>query len=243
MTLTAAPDIQAAFRELQASAAGATPAALIAAAVEKLGRTRVSVVSSFGAESAVLLDAVAQVDTAIPVLFLETGRHFRQTLDYRDALVTRLGLRDVRDLKPDADALAAFDADGQLWRTNPDHCCSLRKVIPLRRALEPFSCWINGRKRYQAETRRNIEKVELVDTHIKLNPLADLSAEEIEAWLTRRCLPRHSLSADGFFSIGCEPCTMRVAPGEQPRDGRWRGSGKSECGIHLLAQPAAAKPL
>jgi phosphoadenosine phosphosulfate reductase len=193
---------------------------------------RLAVVSSFGAESAVLLALVAELDPALPVIFLETGMHFTETLDYRQHLAETLGLRQVRDVTPGAEDLAAGDPGGALWQFDPDACCALRKITPLERALAPYSGWINGRKRYQAATRRALSYVEREGTRVKINPLADWDAPRIEAEMIRRRLPRHPLVADGYPSIGCGPCTRRATPGADPRSGRWPGMAKTECGIH-----------
>lgn len=196
---------------------------------------RTALVTSFGAESAVLLHLVAGIDRRAPVIFLETGKLFPETLAYRDLLVERLGLADVRSVRPDAAALLAADPAGDLWRRDPDRCCRLRKVGPLDRALAGFGVWINGRKRYQSEERSRLPLVERVDGRIKLNPLVAWSAEEIERYFGRHRLPRHPLEAQGFRSIGCEPCTTPVSSDEDARAGRWRGGEKTECGIHFPA--------
>lgn len=193
---------------------------------------RVAVVSSFGAESAVLLALVADLDRSVPVLFLETGQHAPETLDYRQRLAAMLGLLDVRDVRPSSRALAARDPDGALHAFDPDACCALRKVGPLEEALQPFAAWITGRKRAQAATRAAMPVVETVDGRTKVNPLAHWDAAAIEAEFNRRALPRHPLTALGFASIGCAPCTRSVLPGADPRSGRWAATGKTECGIH-----------
>jgi phosphoadenosine phosphosulfate reductase len=193
---------------------------------------RLAVVSSFGAESAVLLALVAELDPALPVIFLETGMHFAETLDYRQRLTEALGLRQVQDVTPAAEALAAGDPAGALWQFDPDACCTLRKVTPLERALAPYSGWINGRKRYQAATRHALSYVERDGARVKINPLAEWDAGQIEAEMIRRHLPRHPLVAEGYPSIGCGPCTRRASPGADPRSGRWSGLAKTECGIH-----------
>lgn len=196
---------------------------------------RVALVSSFGAESAVLLDMVARIDPALPVLFLDTGKLFGETLRYRDRLVARLGLSDVRDIRPDPDLIAAEDPKGVLWASAPDRCCALRKVLPLARALEGFDAWITGRKRFQGGLRSHLPVIEAAEGRIKINPLARWQRADIEAYFAAHDLPRHPLEADGFLSIGCMPCTDRVAPGEDLRAGRWRDQAKTECGIHLPA--------
>ena len=206
--------------------------ALLRHAVTEAFRGRIAVVSSFGADSAMLLALVAEIDPATPVLFLDTQKHFLETLAYRDALVHRLGLRDVRDIRPDPVELAKNDPDGELHRWIPDDCCALRKVAPLEKALAGFDAWVTGRRRAQARTRAALPFVETVDGRSKFNPLADWSAERIADELARRDLPRHALVAHGYPSIGCAPCTRPVRPGEDARAGRWAGQGKVECGIH-----------
>ncbi|URW76797.1 phosphoadenylyl-sulfate reductase [Sphingomonas donggukensis] len=192
----------------------------------------VAIVSSFGAESAVLLDLVAAVDRTVPVLFLDTGKHFAETLAYRDALATRLGLTDLRVLAPDPTELAARDEAGLRWSYDPDGCCDLRKVRPLERALAGFDASITGRKAFQATTRAALPRFEVDGDRLKVNPLANWTRADIDAHFAARALPRHPLEAQGFASIGCSPCTSRVQPGEDPRSGRWRGWDKTECGIH-----------
>lgn len=210
----------------------ASPADIIAAALRTVGRDRLAVVSSFGTESAALLKVVADVDAAIPVIFLDTGWLFDETLAYRDTLIAALGLTDVRSIKPLEQALALEDPDRDLWFANPDACCFLRKVEPLARALAPFSAWINGRKRFQGGARAALPVVEPDGARLKFNPFANVTPEDIKAIYVQAKLPPHPLVAAGFMSVGCMPCTSRTAPGEDSRAGRWRGRGKTECGIH-----------
>jgi phosphoadenosine phosphosulfate reductase len=202
-------------------------------------RGRIAVLSSFGAESALLLDMVARIDRATPVIFLDTRKLFPETLAYRDRLIARLGLRDVRSLAPDPAALAARDADGTLWRRDADRCCALRKVEPLERGLAGFDALVSGRKRFQAATRAQLPAIEFVDGTVRINPLWSYSRERIAEEFAHRGLPPHPLEAEGFLSIGCMPCTDRVRAGEDPRAGRWRGLDKTECGIHGRARRSA----
>ena len=197
---------------------------------------RIAVVSSFGGESALLLALIADIDRATPVLFVDTKQHFTETLAYREDLVRHLGLTDVRSVAPTAAEIEANDPPGELWRFDPDTCCRFRKVTPLDRALEPFAAWVTGRKRHQALTRVALPVVEQVDGKTKINPLADWTAQQVEAEIARRGLPKHPLSAMGYPSIGCATCTRAVAAGEDPRSGRWYGTGKVECGIHRLPE-------
>lgn len=209
-------------------------------AVRTLFPGRVALVSSFGAESAVLLHMLAGIDRSTPVLFLDTGMHFPQTLDYRDTLVARLGLNDVRTISPAPESLATADPDGRLCASAPDLCCSLRKVAPLDNALAGFDAWITGRKRHQGGARAALPYLEPDGRRIKVNPIATWSATAIAAYVVAHDLPRHPLVAEGFRSIGCYPCTSRTRPGEGARDGRWRGKGKTECGIHGDTRAAVA---
>jgi phosphoadenosine phosphosulfate reductase len=193
---------------------------------------RIAVVSSFGAESAVLLHLVATVGPNTPVLMVDTGKLFADTLGYRDWLTHELGLTDVRSIAPDVDELAAQDPTGDLHKLNPDACCALRKARPLARALAPFDAWISGRKRFQTASRAALPVTEIDGERVKINPLAAWAKPDLDAYFAAHGLPRHPLEAEGYLSIGCQPCTDRVRPGENPRAGRWRGLAKDECGIH-----------
>lgn len=210
----------------------ASPAEIIETALKTVGRDRLALVSSFGTESAALLKVMADVDPAIPVIFLDTGWLFEETLAYRDTLAATLGLTDVRSIKPLEEMLVREDADRELWFSDPDACCRIRKVEPLARALKPFAAWINGRKRFQGGARAEIPVVEADGAKLKFNPFANVSRGEIEAIYTLAKLPPHPLVASGYLSVGCMPCSSRAAAGEDARAGRWRGKGKTECGIH-----------
>jgi phosphoadenosine phosphosulfate reductase len=194
---------------------------------------KVALVSSFGADSVVLLHLVAAVDPALPVIFIDTGKIFGSTLRYRDEVVKLLGLKDVRIARPDPAVLTTHDTDSGLWLRAPDKCCAIRKVAPLSRALSGFDAWISGRKRYQGGERLNLPLIESDGDQIKINPLTEWTKDDLIDYRERHNLPEHPLVADGFRSIGCMPCTTRAAEGEDERDGRWRGTEKIECGIHL----------
>lgn len=214
---------------------GSSTQEMLAAVIRDGLAGELAVVSSFGAESAVLLHLVAEVDPAVPVLFLETGKHFAETIAYRDQLVDRLGLNLIV-LTPDPEELARKDESGLRWSYDPDGCCEIRKVRPLEKALAGYDASFTGRKAFQSSTRANLPRFE-IDTsdaqgRLKINPLIDWSAADITAYFEAHDLPRHPLVARGFPSIGCEPCTHKVAPGEDPRSGRWKGWDKIECGIH-----------
>ena len=193
----------------------------------------VAVATSFGAESAVLLHMIAGVDPATPILFLDTGKHFPETLDYRDRLIARLGLSRVLTLRPGADDLRARDPRGELWARDPDLCCKIRKVLPLEKALAGYGCWITGRKRHHGMTRAALRTFEPLASRIQVNPLASWTAEDIEWAFQVHDLPRHPLWRAGYRSVGCATCTLPTPCAGGLRDGRWMGRDKTECGIHL----------
>ncbi len=224
---------------LDAQLRNADPATIIAAAVDTYG-DRLALVSSFGAESAVLLHLAAQVAPDIAVLFLDTGMLFAQTLDYRKQLATRLGLTGVRDLRPRFEDLAATDPNAELWKTNTDACCHIRKVLPLDAALSGYDAWITGRKRFHGGDRLRLKVVEEVEGKTKFNPLANWDKADLDAYIADHDLPTHPLVAAGYPSIGCWPCTQAVEEGGDVRAGRWVGSQKTECGIHTARAPGVA---
>lgn len=216
---------------------------LISVMAEEVFPGRIALVSSFGAESAVLAHMVAQVDKALPVVFVDTGKLFGETRRYRDRLAARLGLTDLQIVEPLTEQIAAADPNGLLHAKAPDTCCYWRKVEPLQRALGPYKAWLSGRKRFHGGGRADLPRIEAADKRIKINPLADWTRADLDAYFTAHDLPRHPLQAEGYLSIGCMPCTDRVAPGEDPRAGRWRGLDKDECGIHLQGADARRRAL
>jgi phosphoadenosine phosphosulfate reductase len=197
---------------------------------EAFGNT--AVVSSFGADSALLLAMVAEVNASTSVIFLDTGKHFPETTDYVQSLSKTLGLENVHYRRPSLADVKIEDTIGDLWESSVDSCCDLRKVRPLEKALAGFDSWISGRKRFHGADRSGLKSVELSDGRLKINPLANWSAERIKIEFIARDLPQHPLVAKGFLSIGCAPCTRAVLPGEDARAGRWADNEKTECGIH-----------
>lgn len=194
---------------------------------------RIALISSFGAESVALLHMVAAIDRATPVIFLNTGKLFGETLAYRESVVEHFGLTDVRDIRPDPVDAARTDPQGDLWNRDAAACCWFRKVLPLQRALTGFSAWVTGRKQFQSSGRASLSTFETEFDRIKINPLANWSIEQIAEYIAEHDLPKHPLVAQGYASIGCAPCTSPVAASEDARAGRWRGEEKDECGIHF----------
>ncbi|GHG87176.1 phosphoadenylyl-sulfate reductase [Pseudodonghicola xiamenensis] len=194
----------------------------------------IALVSSFGAESVVLLHMAAVIDRHVPVLFIDTELLFTETLVYQTELTERLHLSNVQIIR--AADIALEDPDNTLHLRDTDTCCALRKTRPLQKALSGFDGWITGRKRFQAGTRATLDFFEIEDGtgRIKINPLAHWAPDDIRAYMEENRLPRHPLVAKGYPSIGCAPCTSPVKPGEDPRAGRWRGQQKEECGIHFV---------
>lgn len=190
-------------------------------------------VSSFGAESVVMLALIAEVDPSLPIVFIDTGMHFPQTLDYKDEVIARLGLTGVREITPNETERKVLDPKNMLWKTDADACCALRKVRPLEPALEGFGAWITGRKRFHGGARMSLPVFEHADGRYKVNPLANWTQADVDAYLKEKDLPRHPLVAQGYPSIGCWPCTQPAADPSDPRSGRWAGQNKTECGLHV----------
>ena len=231
---------------LNARFAGVATQEMLGAVLREGLAGRIAAVSSFGAESAVLLHLIASIDPSVPVLFLETGKHFPETLAYRDEITARLGLTNLINLTPDPALLAKRDESGLRWSYDPDGCCEIRKVLPLAGALAGFDASFTGRKGFQNAARAGLPRFELDATdalgRLKINPLADWSSDQIASYFAATGLPAHPLVAQGYPSIGCSPCTSMVAPGEDARAGRWKGWDKTECGIHVDGAAEALPP-
>lgn len=226
-------DVDQRLKRLNDELRDASAQTILRASILREWMGELTYVSSFGAESAVMLALIADVDPDLPVIFLETGMHFPQTLDYKEELIERLGLTNVRNTPPAEDERLAEDPKNTLWKTDPDACCALRKVRPLEPALDGFDAWITGRKRFHGGARMSLPVFEHAAGRFKVNPLAGWTQEDVQAYFKRRELPRHPLTAQGYPSVGCWPCTK---PAEDPNDirsGRWAGQDKSECGLHI----------
>lgn len=226
------PEMQARLKSLNERVQGLDASELLRVCIEQEFKGRLVAVSSFGSESVVLLHLMAQIDASVPVVFLNTGKLFGETMRYRDRLQEVLGLQDVRAIGPHADDLKARDPGGMLWQSDPDACCTIRKVLPLQRALQGFDAEITGRKRFQTLSRNAIAPVEVNGGRFVINPLWDWSLNDLKEHILAHNLPRHPLVEDGYLSIGCIPCTQRVKDEADYRSGRWAGQDKDECGIH-----------
>jgi len=218
--------------ELDGRLAHLTPQAILRTVLEDVCPGCTAIVSSFGTESVALLHMAAMVDPAVPVIFLETGKHFEETLGYRERVVERLGLLNVTDQRPSPADVAREDPGGNLHACDPNACCALRKVRPLQDALAGQAAWITGRRRDQTPARRTMAVVEPDGLRLRVNPLAAWREADVEAYIEANALPRHPLISQGYPSVGCAPCTA-PASGTDARSGRWAGLAKTECGIHL----------
>ncbi len=209
---------------------------LIAAISKEFGES-LTMVSSFGAESALLLHMASEVDKNMAITFLDTKKLFPETLAYRDTLAQILGLSNIRTIYPDYNDIQRADPEGDLWDRDTRGCCAIRKVLPLQRALKPYKAWITGRKRHQGGLREDLPLIEAFEGRVKINPLANWDRDKIWAEFKRRNLPTHPLFDQGYLSIGCAPakCTSLPTDPNNPRSGRWAGEDKEECGIHLGA--------
>jgi phosphoadenosine phosphosulfate reductase len=226
------PALNERLAELRERYAGADAETLLEAMIGREFPGEIAVVSSFGSEAVVLLHLVSKIDPATPIVFLNTGKLFGETLRYRDKLKEQLGLTDIRSIEPDPTEESRLDPNGNLWRLSPDQCCNFRKVLPLRRALSSFKAEVSGRKRFQTKGRARMEFIEAQEGRIKINPLAEWSLDHLTRHIDANDLPRHPLVKDGYLSIGCFPCTDRVSDPADYRSGRWAGQDKDECGIH-----------
>ncbi|PIR31838.1 MAG: phosphoadenylyl-sulfate reductase [Alphaproteobacteria bacterium CG11_big_fil_rev_8_21_14_0_20_44_7] len=215
---------------------------LIKTVINQEFKNEVALFSSFGAHSALLIDMVAEVNPKTPILFLDTEKHFAKTYEYVEQITKKLCLKNVHFLKPDPKLVKNTDPNGELWSIQPNRCCWMRKVEPLQRAIKELGikALITGRKRYQTSERNDMGYFQVdADGIFRINPLAFWDKDKIAKEFKFRQLPQHPLVAEGYKSIGCEPCTIPVGENGDERDGRWAhtadlyGEQKSECGIHL----------
>ncbi len=208
--------------------------ALLRWAVERFA-PRLVMTSSFGPEGIVLIDLLSRVKSDIPVIYLDTGFHFAATTAVKDAVRERFNLNLIEQRATLSIEQQAALYGSELYRTQPDLCCQIRKVEPLREALHGYEGWLVALRRDQSATRANIRKIEWNAKHglVKINPLADWTRNQIWSYLLEHKLPYNLLHDEGYTSIGCEPCTQPTQTGQHERDGRWAGSGKKECGLHL----------
>ena len=226
-------DLVTVNRELQQAA----PEAILAWTWKRF-QPDVLLTCSFQHDGVVLAHMLRDIASEVPVVFINTGFHFPETLAYRDEIVSRFGLRliELHPIMPRDEFAARHGLD--LYARNPDLCCHINKVEPLRRYLPGMRAWINGRRRDQASTRQGIPIVEAYrEGPYKINPLASWNSRDTFYYMERHDIPTHPLFERGYASIGCAPCTRPVLAGEDERAGRWAGQAKTECGLHTFLEP------
>lgn len=193
---------------------------------------KIAYVCSFGAESAVLLHMISNIERNLPVVFINTLKLFNETIDYKDRLVREFSLKNITELTPSKEDIELYDSEGKLWSNNPDKCCNFRKVKILDNYLNNFQAWFSGRKGYQSDERSKNNIVELQDKKFIISPLISWKKKDVDDYYIKYNLPRHPLSDQGFLSIGCKNCTSKTVNLSDIRSGRWNGLQKTECGIY-----------
>lgn len=236
MTTKESSALAADLKTLSDSLESKQPQDVVAAALERYA-SKIVLACSFGAEDVVLVDMVHRLDKSVPLFYLDTDFLFAETYATRDRIAAQYDLKPAQLLQiksrltPDEQAKQYGDA---LWSKDPDRCCQLRKVEPLTRVLQGYDAWITGIRRDQAPSRANAGLIEW-DTKfglVKVNPLARWSWAEVWTYIKLYEIPYNPLHDRNYPSIGCTHCTAPVAPGEDPRAGRWKNFTKTECGLH-----------
>lgn len=212
----------------------ATPEQILGWAAATFKASDIILTCSFQHDGVVLAHMLRTIAPEIPVVFINTGFHFAKTLEYRDSIVKLLGIQ-LTEIFP----RLSFEEFGErygsdLYDRDPDLCCQINKVGPMREALDGVQAWINGRRRNQTPERRGIGHIEITGSVVKINPLAGWTSRDTYRYLHAHNIPTHPLFEQGYTSIGCEPCTALPIPGQDERSGRWAGTKKRECGIHTI---------
>ena len=202
--------------------------------IEDIFLDKISYVCSFGAESAIILDMISKIKKDFPIVFINTLKLFQETIDYKNYLKESLGLKNIIEIQPETNELKYKDKNNDLWKTDTDKCCELRKVKPLNQALKNYDAWFSGRKSYHSDVRQENTMVELHDDKYIVSPLLNWKRVDIENYFLAHDLKRHPLVFQSYLSIGCTHCTSKTIDANDVRSGRWANSEKTECGIHNL---------
>lgn len=216
----------------------AHPTEILRWGIDEFGAERIALACSFSLEDVALVDMLTKINPDVAIFYIDTDLLFKETYETRDRLAKRYGRNFIR-----ISGLSLTEQEEKwgtsLWKHNPNHCCQLRKVKPLKETLKHYDTWITGIRREQAPTRAQAEVVEQdhVFNLIKLNPLAFWREQEVWDYVHKQNVPYNPLHDQNYPSIGCAPCTRPARPGEDPRSGRWAGSNKIECGLHPTEQP------
>ena len=209
-----------------------SPEIIIDQCINKLFKKKVAYVCSFGSESVVILNIIAKIDKSTPIIFLNTHFLFHETISYKNTLIKKFGLKNLIETFPTNTDLKINDLNNDLWKSNPDKCCHLRKVKPLKKELKYFDGWISGRKSYHKGDREFLNIFEIQDRKIVINPLINQDQKSIENYFEENRLPKHPLIKKNYFSIGCTHCTSPAKNLSDMRSGRWEHLNKTECGIY-----------
>ncbi|MCF6359254.1 MAG: phosphoadenylyl-sulfate reductase [Cyclobacteriaceae bacterium] len=200
----------------------------------KKGGKEYFITSSFQSHSLVLLHMLSRIDPRLPVIFINTGYHFPETIKFRDEIMNAFGMDNLIDLKSSMPKSMQMDAGGRLlFTSDPDHCCYINKTQPLDSILRTHDVWINGVRADQSATRSQMKETQQAPHNtIRLHPMLDWTSKMVYEYQKEYNLPKHPLDTQGYMSIGCEPCTRRINPEMQEREARWYGLNKTECGLH-----------
>ena len=221
------------IKALNSKFADSEPRSILEHSILNLFKNKIAYVCSFGTESAIILHLISKISKDVPIIILNTHYLFEETIEYKDELLKLLGLRNYREVFPDDNLLRKLDSNNDLWKTEVDKCCNLRKVLPLEKSLTNFVAWISGRKSYHLGERQNLKAFEIINKKIVINPLFKSSKDFVENYFSLNQLPKHPLVAKGYLSIGCKHCTIKTKNAKDLREGRWSDKTKTECGIHL----------
>tara|TARA_X000000950_G_scaffold118865_2_gene148998 strand:- start:4701 stop:5384 length:684 start_codon:yes stop_codon:yes gene_type:complete len=199
--------------------------------IKKIFLNKSAYVCSFGSESAVLLDMISKINNNFPIIFINTHKLFKETLDYKEILKRIFNITNIIEVFPSNLNIKNYDHNSDLWKKNPDLCCNIRKVLPLENALKNYEAWFSGRKGFHSESRKKKKIIELENNKYVVSPLLKWDQEKINEYFNDNKLVRHPLFNQGYLSIGCETCTSKSKSSDF-RSGRWTGTSKTECGIH-----------
>jgi len=211
---------------------GLDPEKILEVSIRKF-KSKITYICSFGTESAIILHMISKINKNFPIFLLNTHFLFPETIVYKNKLLKKFSLTNCSDIFPDESLIKKKDPENNLWKNNTDGCCEIRKVKPLDKALKNYSSWISGRKSYHQGQRIDLNPFELLNEKIVVNPLINITKQEVENYFEVNNLPKHPLLNDGFFSIGCIHCTFKTTDKNDIRSGRWKNKIKTECGIHL----------
>ena len=208
------------------------PQNILEDSINNIFRKKMVYVCSFGTESAIILHMISEIDKSLPIILLNTEFLFKETIDYKNFLISKFKFSNFKEISPDADDLKTNDSNGKLWKENPDLCCNIRKVLPLQKELKKYDAWVSGRKSYHEGERKNLKFFEYINQKIVVNPLAKVNQNFINSYFKKNNLDRHPLYECGYLSVGCTHCTIKTSSVDSPRSGRWADKIKTECGIH-----------